>query len=1092
MSKLEDHLKARAGKKQSFTKKLKALEETLHAKPSQENLREMVSDLDIKFKEAESICIDCECEDPSNAEQHREWLQEIRLRRDEFLNKVSLKSIEEERTAQESWMDDVRKKRDIVLDEVKVALNSRVENNLAVDAGCTPLSTSEYSRVQTNNSVNEWKSEQTAFSNVEKERKIMIERNIIEGHLLQLTEKALSIKHTATENQLLRLKVKIKNRTEEAENKNTELLLSCKNQNEQNHWMFKIFDEVDEAIEAIDSQIDRIREMKTKDPSCSNGLRQQNTPYTKPTQTSDFGAGIKSKEAASDLIKLKKINLPSFSGNKKEYPAWRATFAEFVDKTEKSPEHKLLQLKEVLQGEAAQVTNGLGYSREAYECAMARLDRKFGGSRREKTLILEEVTTFSPIRENSPEDLEKFADLLENLVLNFQDADRSMELGSGMLFVMLQRKLPVSVLTSYQRWVFEGKREESILTLKDYVMQEAQYHVIASETTKGISTSFTPSVSTCQTHKCAVCGGLHRVESCKEFLKMKLTARKNLVFKMKLCFKCLGQGHQAASCELQEGDKHKVLQSKDKKQLTSCVNSGVRANTFTLRIIPIIVKNCEKEMKINALLDDGSQQTFINKTVTSFLGVTENDQRDIDISLLGGRVDTLKSAGSVSIPVMPMERNAKFTLSALTTTQVTGDLRGRKWENVKGRYHHLHDIPLDEFCSKRVDMIIGLDNPRLHVSLEERVGNPGEPMARKTPLGWSIIGPIEHSNLKKPSTQFVKMHFLQNQSELQEINSNIQRMWKIEEFSDCNDVNLRSKKYETIFRETKSAIEKAEERYCAKIYGNKNKDELQINVDTAISPNKVAEVRNKQNQFGTQSGNRKGGANLVSSVNLARIKDNKDKASKTPEANKFDTHSGNRVGEANLVLGVRTKDQEKGKDNENSLKPPRYSSLLHLLRIRSWVNRYLPSVKMENNRSQVIKETQQEAFTEDIQNIRNNKCLEKTSALLSLNPLMDSNHVLRSNSRLVNAKSLSWNAKHPIILPDLIIMEVHRELQYVGANHVLTVLSWEYWIVPTREAIRKVENKCNKCKIRTAKIASQIMSPLPKFRVNGSLSAFPS
>ena len=140
-------------------------------------------------------------------------------------------------------------------------------------------------------------------------------------------------------------------------------------------------------------------------------------------------------------------------------------------------------------------------------------------------------------------------------------------------------------------------------------------------------------------------------------------------------------------------------------------------------------------MKINALLDDGSQQTFLNKTVTAYLGITEQNQTDIDFSMLGGRVDTMKNAGSVSVSVSSMKRSRCFTISALTTTNVAGDLRGRTWDHITENYQHLYGVSLSEHCNKRVDMIIGLDNPRLHVSIEERVGNPGEPLARLTPLG---------------------------------------------------------------------------------------------------------------------------------------------------------------------------------------------------------------------------------------------------------------------------------------------------------------------------------------------------------------------
>ena len=601
----------------------------------------------------------------------------------------------------------------------------------------------------------------------ERKRKILIERDTIEGHLRQVIKKVNAIDFTANEAQLLRLKEKITNLSSKAENKNNDLLFNTNvNKKEAKSWILQIFEEVDSVMEAIDSRMEKIKEEPTKSPS----LTYDELNFDKNSKISSMHSNCstaQTNENSKQLIKLKKITLPSFSGNKKEYQAWKAAFAEFVDKTENSPEYKLLQLKELLQGEAAQITSGLGYSKEAYECAMARLERKFGGSRREKTLLLEEVSAFAPVRENCPGDLDKFADLLENLVLNFQARDRSAELGTGMLYITLQQKLPLSILTQYQRWIVEGNREESTLALKQYVMQEAQFQINALETSKGISQKFTSNVSMCQSLKCAICSGSHHIESCREFLKLKLSARKNLVFKMKLCFKCLSQEHQASNCKNSHvSGKHKALQGETHENHQGVNNNCLsKTNTFTLRVIPIIVKNGKKEMKINALLDDGSQQTFLNKVVASNLGVTEQNQMDIDFSLLGGRVDTMKNAGSVTVSVSSMERRKCFTISALTTSNVAGDLRGRAWEHVAEKYQHLHGVSLSEHCDKRVDMIIGLDNPSLHVSMEERVGNSGEPLARLTPLGWSIIGPVE---LSVPSSKFVRKQGLNNKIELQE------------------------------------------------------------------------------------------------------------------------------------------------------------------------------------------------------------------------------------------------------------------------------------------------------------------------------------
>ena len=84
-----------------------------------------------------------------------------------------------------------------------------------------------------------------------------------------------------------------------------------------------------------------------------------------------------------------------------------------VDKAPTTPEYKLLQLRQYLSGEALKVVEPLGNSAAAYETAKERLERKFGGKRRQIALHLEELENFKPLRLGNARDLERLADLLD-------------------------------------------------------------------------------------------------------------------------------------------------------------------------------------------------------------------------------------------------------------------------------------------------------------------------------------------------------------------------------------------------------------------------------------------------------------------------------------------------------------------------------------------------------------------------------------------------------------------------------------------------------------------------------------------------------
>ena len=143
---------------------------------------------------------------------------------------------------------------------------------------------------------------------------------------------------------------------------------------------------------------------------------------------------------------LKRVSIPKFAGNKKHYETWKAAFYSCVDRARATPEYKLLRLRECLQGEPLKVIENLGYSEAAYEAAKSRLERKYGGKRRALTLRLEELEAFKQIREGNEKDLEKFAELLDALVVNLTDAKQDAELGNGSLYITLQRKFNRNLL----------------------------------------------------------------------------------------------------------------------------------------------------------------------------------------------------------------------------------------------------------------------------------------------------------------------------------------------------------------------------------------------------------------------------------------------------------------------------------------------------------------------------------------------------------------------------------------------------------------------------------------------------------------------
>ena len=184
---------------------------------------------------------------------------------------------------------------------------------------------------------------------------------------------------------------------------------------------------------------------------------------------------------------LKRVSIPVFNGDKRLYEAWKTAFMACVDKAPATPEYKLLQLRQYLSGEALKVVEPLGHSAAAYETAKERLKRKFGGKRRQIALHLEELENFKPLRPGNAMDLERLADLLDVTVVNLKEAGRHDELGNGSLYLSLCKKLTEAMLAHYHRWIHENGRWQSVETLREFIIQEAEFQTVASETIHGLS-----------------------------------------------------------------------------------------------------------------------------------------------------------------------------------------------------------------------------------------------------------------------------------------------------------------------------------------------------------------------------------------------------------------------------------------------------------------------------------------------------------------------------------------------------------------------------------------------------------------------------
>ena len=144
-------------------------------------------------------------------------------------------------------------------------------------------------------------------------------------------------------------------------------------------------------------------------------------------------------------------------------------------------------------------------------------------------------------------------------------------------------------------------------------------------------------------------------------------------------------------------------------------------------------------MQVTAFLDGGSDTSYLKQDLADALEITSATE-PLQIATLGGQVQYLKTKHA-DIMVKDTEEGPLHRLHVCTLHEVCKQLEVINWTREKEKWDHLRDIPFQE-TGTEADLLIGSDHPQLHAVLERRSADVGCPIAERTPLGWTCVGPM--------------------------------------------------------------------------------------------------------------------------------------------------------------------------------------------------------------------------------------------------------------------------------------------------------------------------------------------------------------
>ncbi|GFX66181.1 integrase catalytic domain-containing protein [Trichonephila clavipes] len=179
----------------------------------------------------------------------------------------------------------------------------------------------------------------------------------------------------------------------------------------------------------------------------------------------------------------------------------------------------------------------------------------------------------------------------------------------------------------------------------------------------------------------------------------------------------------------------------------------------------------------------------------------------------------------------------------------------------------------------------------------------------------------------------------------------------------------------------------------------------------------------------------------------------------------------------------------------------RISSFTKLVRVCAWILRfiknsrspfsrtfgYLKSSELHTAVVTIVRLIQQAEFPNEFKCLFQGNSLSKDNKLLPLNLFCDSEGVLRVGGRLSRNTRLSYDQKHPMLLPKSheftrrVINFYHITYLHAGPQLTLSLIRQKFWFVDGRSVVRHTLKKCLIC-FKMNLRSSQLMGDLPPIR----------
>ncbi|XP_062557436.1 uncharacterized protein LOC134222310 [Armigeres subalbatus] len=482
-------------------------------------------------------------------------------------------------------------------------------------------------------------------------------------------------------------------------------------------------------------------------------------------------------------------HLPTFKGEPEIWPLFISSFEYTTQACGFSNIDNLKRLQDSLQGVALEAVRSRLVLPDSVPDVIRDLRNLFGKPEKLLKTLMVKVRSASAPRIDRLESFIHFGITVKQLCDHLEAAQLKDHLNNPMLVQELVEKLPPSYKLEWVRFK-RGKAATPLRLFTDYITEIVSD---VSEVTEFAVSSRNEFVRTAreksrkrefvhhhehETKKagtlplasvgklCGICRRAdHKVRFCDQFKQMNLEERLRAVDKLKLCQLCLNS-HGNSRCTFKirctvkdcGGNHHYLLHRREESVQLMEVGCNAHKNLsrgIIFRMVPVTLSFGNSSLKTLAFLDEGSSSTLVDDMVAKHLKL-RGEHEPLTVTWTGGIKRHENRSQKVKLLLSTDDCDEQFVLQGVrTVSELMLPKQSMRFSDISARYPHLANLPVVDRSSEDARILLGLDNLHLFAPLESCIGKPGEPIAVRSTLGWTVYGP---ETQQSRTETFINLH----------------------------------------------------------------------------------------------------------------------------------------------------------------------------------------------------------------------------------------------------------------------------------------------------------------------------------------------